>query len=197
MMIFLILVPFAAFAGLTMIASAPVSLFGAAAIALATIAWDFSRGASIKILAGGSAILFAALGCYLTLIDSSWSTPSVRLAVDAGVLVIALLSIALRYPFTLQYAHEVTDAETKKLPGFMRANYIISWAWTAAFLLMVIGNVLTIYIPGLPFWTGIAIALAARNSATLFTKWYPKHRLAKISNELAKRALPAPFTTAS
>ena len=97
-MIFLILVPFAAFAGLTMVASAPVSLFGAAAVALATIAWDLSRGASIKILASGAAILFVALGCYLTLIDSTLSTPSVRLAVDSGVLVIALLSIVLRYP---------------------------------------------------------------------------------------------------
>jgi hypothetical protein len=188
MTIFLILVPFAAFAGLTMVASAPVSLFGAAAVALATIAWDLGRGASIKILASGAAILFVALGCYLTLIDSTLSTPSVRLVVDAGVLVIALLSIALRYPFTLQYAREVVDAETTKLPGFMRANYIISWAWTAAFLLMVIANLLMIYLPSLPLWTGIAIALAARNSAALFTKWYPKHRMAMM----AKQALPAP-----
>ena len=188
MTIFLILVPFAAFAGLTMVVTAPVSLFGAAAVALATIAWDVSRGASIKILAGGSAILFAALGCYLTLIDSSWSTPSVRLAVDIGVLAIALLSIALRYPFTLQYAREQVDAETTKLPGFMRVNYIISWAWTVAFLLMVTANVLMIYRPGLPLWAGIVIGLAARNSATLFTKWYPKHRLAMM----AKQTLPAP-----
>jgi hypothetical protein len=187
-MIFLILAPFAAFAGLTMVTSAPISLFASAGVALATIAWDLSRGGSIKILAGGSVILFAGLGCYLTLIDPSWGTPSVRLAVDSGVLVIALLSIALRFPFTLQYAREVVDAETTKMPGFMRANYIITWAWTAAFLLMVIANVATIYIPGLPLWAGLAIAVAARNSAALFTKWYPKHRLAK----LAKQALPAP-----
>jgi hypothetical protein len=190
MMIFLILAPFAAFAGLTMVASAPASLFGAAAVALATIAWDVSRGASIKILAAGSAVLFVALGGYLTFIDSSWSTPSVRLAVDTGLLAIALLSIALRYPFTLQYAVEVTDAETKKLPGFIRANYIITWTWIAALLLMAIGNVMTIYIPGLPLWTGLVIALAARNSATLFTKWYPKYLMANASNGLAKQALP-------
>jgi hypothetical protein len=193
MMIFLILAPFAAFAGLTMVASAPVSLFASAGVALATIGWDLSRGGSIKILASGSAILFAGLGCYLTLIDSSWSTPSVRLAVDSGVLVIALASIALRFPFTLQYAREVVDAETMKMPGFMRANYIITWAWTAAFLLMVVANVATIYIPGLPLWAGLAIAVAARNSAALFTKWYPKHRLAK----LAKQALPASMISAS
>jgi hypothetical protein len=197
MMIFLILAPFAAFAGLTMVSSAPVSLFGAAAVALATIAYDYFRGCSTKILASGSAILFVALGGYLSLVDSTWSMSSVRLAVDSGVLTISLLSIALRYPFTLQYALEVVDAETTRLPGFMRANYIITGAWTAAFLLMVIANVAMIYVPGLPLWTGLAIALAARNSAALFTKWYPKYRMAKFSNKSAKQALPASMIQAS
>ncbi|MBU6457363.1 MAG: hypothetical protein KGQ48_07460 [Bradyrhizobium sp.] len=193
MMVSLILAPFVTFAGLTMVASAPVSLFAAAAVALATIVYDLSRGGSLKILASGAAILFVALGCYLTFIDASWSTPSVRLAVDSGVLAIALLSIVLRYPFTLQYAREVVDIETARLPGFMRANYIITWAWTAAFLLMVIANVLMIYLPGLPLWAGIAIALAARNSAVLFTKWYPKRRLARM----AQQAVSCPVIKAS
>jgi hypothetical protein len=190
MMIFLILAPFAAFAGLTMVTSAPVSLFGAAAVALATIACDYFRRRSIKIMASGAAILFVALGGYLALIDPTWTTPSVRLAVDSGVLAISLLSIALRYPFTLQYAREVVDAETSGLPGFMRANYIITGAWTAAFLLMVIANVAMIYVPGLPLWAGLVVALAARNSAALFTKWYPKHRMAMMA-KMAQRALPA------
>jgi hypothetical protein len=193
MAIFLILAPFAAFAGLTMVASAPTSLFAGAGVALATIAYDLARGGSLKILASGSVILFSGLGGYLIFIDSSWSTPLVRLAVDCGVLTIALASIALRYPFTLQYAREVVDAETTRLPGFMRTNYIISWAWTAAFLLMVIANALTIYLPSLPLWAGIAIALAARNSAAIFTKWYPKHRMARME----KQALPPPMINVS
>ncbi len=120
-----------------------------------------------------------------------------RLAVDTGVLAISLLSIALRYPFTLQYALEVVDAETTKLPGFMRVNYIITGAWTAAFLLMVIANVAMIYVPDLPLWAGLVIAVAARNSAALFTKWYPKHRMAKFSNNSAKQALPVSMIQAS
>lgn len=190
MLIFLILAPFAAFAAANLVASAPVSLFAAAGVALATIVYDLSRGASLKILASGSAILFAGLGAYLTLVNSHWSLPSVQLAVDCGVLAIALVSIALRRPFTLQYARETVDAETSRLPGFMRANYIITWAWTAAFLLMVIANIVILYVPGLPLWTGLAIAVAARNSAVLFTKWYPKHRLARMA-KLAQQALPA------
>lgn len=193
MIVFLILAPFGAFATLTLLTSVSISLFASAGVALATVIYDLIRGFQIKILAAGSVILFGALGCYVSLIDSSWSTPTIRLAVDGGVLAIALLSIAFRFPFTLQYAREVVDTETAKLPGFMQANYIITWAWTAAFVLMVAANVLMIYIPGLPLWVGIAIAVAARNSAALFTKWYPNHRRAMA----AKQAPPGAVASAS
>jgi hypothetical protein len=193
MMVFLILAPFGAFATLMVVTSATVSLFAGAGVAAATIAYDLTRGGSIKMLAVGSLILFSALGGYVAFVDSSWSSPTVRLAVDGGVLVIALASIVLRFPFTLQYAREVVDAETRKLPGFLRANYVITWAWTLAFVLMVITNVLMIYLPNLPLWAGIAIALAARNSAAYFTKWYPKHR----RQMAAKQALAGPMVSAS
>jgi hypothetical protein len=193
MMIFLILAPFGAFATLMVVTSATVSLFASAGVAAATIAYDLTRGGSIKMLAVGSLILFSALGCYIAVVDSSWSSSTVRLAVDGGVLVIALASIVLRFPFTLQYAREVVDAETRKLPGFLRANYVITWAWTAAFALMVITNVLMIYLPSLPLWAGIALALAARNSAAYFTKWYPKHR----REMAARQALSGPMVSAS
>ena len=110
---------------------------------------------------------------YISLIDGDWSATEVRLAVDIGTLAIALASIAIRAPFTLQYAREAVDAETMKMPSFMRVNYIITWAWTGAFVLMLIANVLMIYMPSLPFWVGLGIGLAARNSAVYFTKWYP------------------------
>jgi hypothetical protein len=64
----------------------------------------------------------------------------VRFAVDTGILLVSLAPIAARYPFTLQYALEVVDAETAKLPGFIRSNYVITGAWAAAMLLMMIGN---------------------------------------------------------
>ncbi len=66
-------------------------------------------------------------------------------------------------------------------PGFLTANYVISWAWALAFLLMVTANALLIYLPGLPLWTGLAIAFAARNTAIYFTRWYPEYRKAKFA----------------
>ena len=181
MMIFLILAPYGAFAALMLVTSAAVSLFASAAICLLVVANDILHGRSIKMLGAGSAVLFAALGGYITLVDSSWSSSAVKLTVDAGVLAISLLSLAIRRPFTLQYAREMVDAETATLPGFLKANYIITGAWTAAFLLMMMANVLMIYLPGLPLWSGIAIAFAARNTALYFTKWYPEYRRAKFA----------------
>jgi hypothetical protein len=193
MMIFLILAPYGAFSTLMLVTSAAASLFASAVICLIVIAYDILRRRSIKVLGAGSAILFAALGLYLTLVDSALSGSAVKLAVDAGVLAISLASLTLRRPFTLQYAREVVDADTAKLPGFLRANYVITWAWTAAFLLMLVANVLMIYVPGLPLWSGLMIAFAARNTAVYFTKWYPKHRREK----LAKQALPGAMVSAS
>jgi|SRR4051794_12414102 hypothetical protein len=189
MTIFLILAPFGSFALLMLLTSAKIALFMSAAICLAVIGIDVARGRSIKMLVAGCLAVFAGLGTYVALIDPALSTSAVKLTTDIGVLAISLVSLILRKPFVLQYALEAVDAETAKLPGFMKATYIITWAWTGAFVLMIIGNVLPIYVPGLPLWSGLIIAFAARNSAAYFTTWYPQYRKAKYGTPPAN-ALP-------
>jgi hypothetical protein len=174
-MIFLILAPYGAFAVLMLVTSAAISLFVSAAVCLAVIGLDIWHGRSIKILGAGSVLTFVGIGLYVTLINPALSASAVRFAVDTGILLVTLFSIVIRYPFTLQYAREVADAETVKLPAFVRANYVIAWAWAAAMVLMMIGNVAMIYVPWLPFWGGLIVAFAARNSAIYFTTWYPQY----------------------
>jgi hypothetical protein len=188
MAVFLILAPYGVFAALMLVTSATVSLFTSAAICLAAIAFDVVRGRSVKILGAGSVIVFAAVGG-LALIDPSLSNSAARFAVDAGIFLVSLMSIVTRHPFTLQYAREMVDAETAKMPGFIQANYLITLAWTGASLLMMIGNIAMIYVPNLPLWSGLLIAFAARNSAMYFTKWYPEYRKAKHATPPAN-ALP-------
>ena len=189
MTIFLILVPFGSFALLMLVTSAQISLFAAAAICLAVIVIDVARGRSVKMLGAGSVVVFSGIGAYVTLIDPALSTSAVKIAADVGVLAISLGSLAIRKPFVLQYALEAVDAETARLPGFLKATYTITWAWTGAFVLMIIGNALTIYVPGLPLWSSLVVAFAARNSAAYFTTWYPQYRKAKYGAPPAN-ALP-------
>ncbi|MVT65717.1 hypothetical protein GPL21_11425 [Bradyrhizobium pachyrhizi] len=179
MTIFLILAPYGAFAMLMLVTSATVSLLCAALICLAVIAFDVARGRSIKILGVGSVVIFAAIGSYLTFVDATPSNTAVKIAVDAGILLVSLGSIMIGHPFTRQYALEQVDAETAKLPGFLHANYLITGAWIVAMLLMLIGNIAVLYVPALPLWTGLLIAFAARNAAVGFTHWYPHYRAAK------------------
>ena len=191
MTLFLILLPFASFALLMLMTSAEIALFASAAICLAVVGIDIARGRSVKMLGAGCVIIFSGIGAYVALVDPNLSHSTVKIATDVGVLTISLVSLILRKPFVLQYALEEVDAETAKLPGFMKATYIITWAWTGAFVLMIIGNVLTIYVPGLPLWSGLVIAFAARNSAAYFTTWYPQYRKAKYGAPPAN-ALPGP-----
>lgn len=189
MTIFLILAPYGVFASLMLVTSATTSVSAAALVCLATIARDVVRGRSVKMLAAGSALLFAGIGVYLVLVDPALIGSKVKLAVDTGIFAISLGSMLIRYPFTLQYAIESVPAETAAMPGFLRANYIITGAWTLAALLMMLANAAVLYVPGLPIWLSLVIALAARNSAVYFTKWYPAYRKMKSGTPPAN-ALP-------
>jgi hypothetical protein len=189
MTIFLILLPYGAFGLLMLVTSATASLFSAAAICAAVILSDVARGRSVKVLGAGSAMIFAAVGGYVALIDPGMNSSAVKFAVDTGIFLISLMSIVIRRPFTLQYAIEAVDAETAGMTGFIRANYVITWAWTGAALLMMVGNIALIYAPNLPLWSGLLVAFAARNSAIYFTKWYPQYRKARYRK--ANCAVPA------
>ena len=188
MAIFLILAPYGAYSFLMLVTSAAISVFVASAICLATVAIDVARGRSVKTLAAGSAVVFAAIGLYLALLDPQLGTLGVKLSVDIGIFIISLGSMVVRRPFTLQYALEAVPAETAAMPGFLHANYVITGAWTAATLLMAAANVVLLYVPGLPLWSSLAVAFAARNSAIYFTKWYPEYRQIKYGTPAA--ALP-------
>ncbi|MBR1092175.1 hypothetical protein JQ621_32415 [Bradyrhizobium manausense] len=179
MTIFLILAPYGVYTVLMFMTSVKIAVFAGCAICLATIALDVARGRSVKILAAGSAILFAGIGLYLALADPTLSVLAVKLSVDIGIFVISLGSLLARRPFTLQYAIENVPAETAAMPGFLTANYIITAAWTVAAVLMMAANIVLLYFPGLPVWLGLAVAFAARNSAICFTKWYPEYRQIK------------------
>lgn len=188
MAIFLILAPYGVYTFLMLVTSATSSVFAASAICLATVAIDVVRGRSVKTLAAGSAVVFAAIGLYLALFDPALGMLGVKLSVDIGVFVISLGSLLVRRPFTLQYALESVPAETAAMPGFLTANYVITGAWTMAALLMAAANLVLLYVPGLPLWSSLAVAFAARNSAIYFTKWYPEYRQFKYGTPA--RALP-------
>ncbi len=95
-------------------------------------------------------MLFAGLTLYAVWNGPSWSVIGVRLCVDAGLLLIVLVSMAVGRPFTLQYAREQVPPEFWDRPEFIRTNYVITGAWALAFAVMVVAKLALLYVPELP-----------------------------------------------
>ncbi len=133
--------PFIAFALLTRVLPVAAAVFVGAAVALALLAWErFGRKRGIKILEAGTVVLFGALALYAVLRDPDWSIVGVRLRVDVGLLLIVLLSMLLRRPFTLQYAREQVAPELWHRPLFIRTNYVITAVWAGAFVEVLVAS---------------------------------------------------------
>lgn len=166
--------PFFVFAVLDRLVGITEGLVAGALVALALTVRDLARGRTPKILEIGTLALFGSLSAYALLGDPGWSIPAVRLRVDAGLLLIVLASLALRRPFTLQYAREDTPREFWDSPTFLRINDVITAVWALAFAVMVAADVVLAYMPELPPRYGIIVTVLAILGAVKFTQKYPE-----------------------
>jgi hypothetical protein len=181
--ILLAFTPFIVFAVVATYVGAAAGLICAALIAAGLMARDgLILGKSPKILEIGTVILFTVLALLVVTGLGQWSVMGIRLRVDGGLLAIALASLALRRPFTLQYAREQTPQEIWNHPLFVRTNYIITSVWTLAFVVMVAADVLMLYRPDVPTYIGVVATVAALVGAFRFTAWYPQHLRARFAS---------------
>lgn len=126
-------------------------------------------------------LLFGGMGIYAWWLHPTWSIIGVRLRVDLGLLTIVLLSIILRHPFTLAYARERVEPSLWKSKSFTHTNYVITAVWAAAFLIMVIADLVMLYIPRIPLRASIVVTIIALYAAIKFTGWYPTRGQIKSS----------------
>ncbi|HTH96793.1 MAG TPA: hypothetical protein VL574_05205 [Stellaceae bacterium] len=173
--ILLAFAPFIVFALVDRVVGATEGLIAGAVVSVALLLRDWvTPGRSPKILEIGTTILFGALALYAVFGGPAWSIIGVRLRVDLGLLLIVLVSMALRRPFTLQYAREQVSAEFWDSPQFMRTNYVITAVWALAFVVLVIADLVLLYAPALPPRIGIIATIVALIGAIKFTSWYPE-----------------------
>ena len=133
-----------------------------------------SPNRSPKLLEIGTVVLFGGLTLYALFGGAPMSLVGVRLCVDAGLLLLVLLTMAIRRPFTLQYAREQVPRELWDRPEFLRTNYVITGVWALAFALLVAADALLLYAPQVSPRVGILVTIGALVGAIKFTDWYPK-----------------------
>jgi hypothetical protein len=162
----------------------PAGLDGAALTAAALLVRDLvTQGRSPKLLGIGTLLLFGGLALLVPLVGGEWSIADLRLRVDAGLLLIVLLSMVLGRPFSMQYAREdldhPVDRQHRDSPEFLRIHYVISAAWAAAFGVLVLGDAVMAFMPtALPEAGSVLVPALALAAAAWFTVWYPEQRRA-------------------
>lgn len=175
MSIVLGLTPFILFFVLMRVSTPAVALTGATVLSAVLMGRGAMRGVSPKILEIGSLILFGALTLYTVVADAHWSIAGVRLAVDGGLALIVLFSLAIRRPFTLQYAREQVPQQFWNSPIFLRTNDLISGVWFGTFLVSAVCDAAAIWLPSVPLVAEIVLSTAAFIAAVWFSIWYPAH----------------------
>jgi len=175
--ILLAFAPFIAFAVVDRLAGSAEGLFAGFAVSAFLLVRDWrSPNRAPKLLEIGTAMLFGALALYTLLVRPVWSIMGVRLVVDAGLMLIVLFSIAIRKPFTLQYAREQVPQELWTSREFLRTNDVITAVWALAFAIMVAADWMLLTMPDVPPKFGIIATVLALIGAIKFTGWYPDRR---------------------
>jgi len=173
MSILLGLSPFIVFFVLMRFVSPVAGLVGALVVSALLGVRMWVRGESIKVLEIGTLVLFGALTGYTLIAAPQWTVATVRLAVDAGLLAIVVVSLAIGRPFTLQYAREQVPEQFWALPVFIVTNRIISTVWALAFAVLVAADAAAEYVPAIPVRVDVAASIAVLAFAFWFTRWYP------------------------
>jgi uncharacterized membrane protein (UPF0136 family) len=181
--ILLAFAPFFIYVLVERLADVKAGLIAATVVSAALLVRDaLRRDRSIKVLELGTLLLFGGLAAYALMAGATWSIPAVRLRVDTGLLLIVLISIVIRQPFTMQYAREQVSSDLWTSPQFLRTNYIITAVWAVAFAIMIAADLAMLYMPALPTRTAIIVTILAIYGAFRFTAWYPHRSGAKSSN---------------
>ncbi len=134
------------------------------------------KNRNIKILDLGTLIFFIVLTAISFLSKVVWvdrySTP----LSDTAMFIIAAISLAVRKPFTIQYAYEQVDPKFWNTPKFYSTNRTITTVWCIAFAINAILAYLYVDNPYMLDWVINILVLVA---AIKFTAWYPDFVKAK------------------
>ena len=181
--------PFVGFAPwiLLSVIEGPHRLVLAAALAcgLAIATTVAGRAVSVrpKLLDLAGIAFFAALTAWAAAADpatSRWLGDWAGELSNVTIAVITGLSLAVRRPFTSQYARETTERQYWTSPLFLRINYVITAVWATVFVLIAtvgyIGDGL-LHQPD-NIWTSWIIQIALIVLAIKFTAWYPDYATA-------------------
>jgi len=111
----------------------------------------------------------------VTLLRNQWVAKHAWLFSNGTLAFIAWFSIAIRCPFTIQYAKEQVSQDKWQHPLFLKINYLLSGVWGFIFLAGLGFHVMSNYYPALSYFPSLL--------GIWFTTWFPNWYRAKYIRE--------------
>ncbi|MDD5680018.1 MAG: hypothetical protein PHI59_02120 [Candidatus Omnitrophica bacterium] len=156
----------------------PAAVMGCIA-SLAIVITNSVKGKSIKPMQVMTLLFFIVLSVRAIFSDLEQHWLWMRIANMLYLALIALISILLKQPFTLQYAREQVPKKMWQDPEFIKTNYIVSWAWFFVFIACLIIPVSRLFGFNPPRALGSAFSIVSVLAVSKFSEWYAKRRKVK------------------
>ncbi len=120
-------------------------------------------------------LFFTSATMAVVLLNDVWTAKYMGIFANATLAVSSWMTIALKKPFSLDYAREHTDPSLWDNPLFIRTNVIITSAWALVFTVNAVltwGKIEHFF---LPRWGYEVVTHAFLIGAAAFTTWYPRY----------------------
>ncbi|WP_422742790.1 hypothetical protein ACN27E_15580 [Mycobacterium sp. WMMD1722] len=152
----------------------------ALALSLLTLWVGRRRGVPVHLLEGFTVGYFALLSLLGLLASDGgirWLQMWAGEVSNVALAVFALVTLAIRRPFTLAYAKDTTPQQYWDSPVFLRVNTVISAVWAGAFVFSALSGAYGDAVIGDNdnFWTAWILPIGAMIFAMSFTDFYPDH----------------------
>jgi hypothetical protein len=120
-------------------------------------------------------IFFTCSTVAVAVFENMWTAKYMGILANGALAVSSWITIALKKPFTLDYAREHTDPALWENPIFIRTNVDITSIWAGAFTVNTVlaWGKMEQYL--LPEWGYEVVSYVFLVGAVAFSTWYPNH----------------------
>jgi hypothetical protein len=120
-------------------------------------------------------LFFAYAIVAVVLLHNMWAVHYMGALANGALAAGTWAGIALKRPFTLEYAREHTDQSLWNNPVFLRTNYFMTTIWAGVFTINAFLAWQRIIQPAMPGWAYETISYSFLVSAMFVSTWYPEN----------------------
>lgn len=125
------------------------------------------------ILSWGTVLFFLFMLISVVCMKNKWIAHHAWIFSNGTLALIAFGSLAIRIPFTIQYARDQVSPDKWQHPVFIRINFILTGVWGLSFLAAIGLHVVKPYLVFLTDWMFEILTYIPSIFAVWFTLWFP------------------------